>query len=877
MASFVNYQATPQAENYQSHSRGIDRAQPNKAFGELFEGIGGVVDTTVKAIDNQNQVEIGKELQTGIDAIRGAQGVDAAVSDPTITGGETGSALTGGGKTPPGVSVATSEIARINQAYKDGRIGDTYYYSKVEALARQVRNKYPGYREIIDQKVSSIIGTNPANALRTSILQDLKQAQSAAQTRANSDESIIERGKEHLSPAKYSQYLQGNRSPEFINELKRDIQYGEVKKQTISSQKSEYELRKAANTAKKEDIMAIVTRDATDTVWKVMNDGIDAGGGLTIDSLNKKLAGFTQNGKMPTPEELAQLNQQFNLLENQLSTALDRKFTTPFGTKGQFTYAQEINDVTELNKIKEFALAPIRNMRKALTDGDTGLFTLYANSAKLMKDQTMQDILSRSDTARKIQAAQTILGPAFGQLILEGGVFGKAVSDLAKVITMDSVAKSATGDGNGEDILRDAIRESRTKGSNAAKEPVATTLSTHRQILSSKNVSDQALAHEARTWFNPTRNFLTARDLLTENSRQSVLQAWSSPEIVQNMARLKSSYPQDWANYKSWVESSTRAVFSGTIAQLQNWQAKPGTNGVTVVIDKQGRINLVSEAVPGITPGSSERPVQMMSQTKAVTQLNSALEAYRGIAKADGADPNAAVMGLLNAFGLKETPQTPQGGEGAARPTEGNAAPKASIQPSGLMSQANDRSSSDPVIELIADPAEPVDLEAQEVRRGRTRPTGPVDMSTVVPPTADLRTAINVAATELGISPIDLATVISYETGGKFDPAIRGGAGNRHIGLIQFGSEEQKMYGANQNQSVGEQMQAVVRYLRHRGVKPGMDILDVYSTINAGAPGLYNRSDAGNGGAPGTVRDKVVNQMSGHRRKALAILGETQE
>ena len=49
-------------------------------------------------------------------------------------------------------------------------------------------------------------------------------------------------------------------------------------------------------------------------------------------------------------------------------------------------------------------------------------------------------------------------------------------------------------------------------------------------------------------------------------------------------------------------------------------------------------------------------------------------------------------------------------------------------------------------------------------------------------------------------------------------------------------------------------------------------MLDAYSIINAGAPGRYNASDANNGGAPGTVRDKVEKQMGAHRAKARALL-----
>jgi len=131
--------------------------------------------------------------------------------------------------------------------------------------------------------------------------------------------------------------------------------------------------------------------------------------------------------------------------------------------------------------------------------------------------------------------------------------------------------------------------------------------------------------------------------------------------------------------------------------------------------------------------------------------------------------------------------------------------------------------------------------------------------------------ALRSAAKELGVSPEDLATVISYETGGTFSPSIRGGAGNRHIGLIQFGANEQRAHKASQDQTFPEQMTSVVDYLKKRGFKPGMGILDLYSTINAGRPGRYNASDAGNGGAPGSVADKV-GTMGPHAARARMFL-----
>jgi hypothetical protein len=133
-------------------------------------------------------------------------------------------------------------------------------------------------------------------------------------------------------------------------------------------------------------------------------------------------------------------------------------------------------------------------------------------------------------------------------------------------------------------------------------------------------------------------------------------------------------------------------------------------------------------------------------------------------------------------------------------------------------------------------------------------------------------------ANALGMDPLDLATIISYETGGTFDPTQAGPTTQwgQHRGLIQFGEPQAREYGVDWNDPLNSQLGpdgAVADYYRANGWKPGMGMLDAYSIVNAGAPGRYSASDANNGGAPGTVADKVNNQMDGHRQNALRLLG----
>ena len=70
------------------------------------------------------------------------------------------------------------------------------------------------------------------------------------------------------------------------------------------------------------------------------------------------------------------------------------------------------------------------------------------------------------------------------------------------------------------------------------------------------------------------------------------------------------------------------------------------------------------------------------------------------------------------------------------------------------------------------------------------------------------------------------------------DPNIVGGAGGRHKGLIQFGSNEQKLYGIAGPQTRASQMPKVLQYFQDRGFKPGMGIDRAYATVLGGNPNV---------------------------------------
>lgn len=219
-----------------------------------------------------------------------------------------------------------------------------------------------------------------------------------------------------------------------------------------------------------------------------------------------------------------------------------------------------------------------------------------------------------------------------------------------------------------------------------------------------------------------------------------------------------------------------------------------------------------------------------------------------------------------------------------------------SSRTSGLYKDAQgkrDNAAVDQILAAMGGGSQPVSISARNANPNAPRraavdqlypigKSGPAPRENVDPATGlNLGELIIETAQAIGADPLDLATAISYETAGTFNPRKKGPTTQwgQHEGLIQFGQPQQRQYGvdlSSDEAAIRSQLGAdgaIARYFKASGFKPGMSGLDLYSTINAGSPGRYNASDANNGGAPGSVADKWNNQMSEHRAKAARLLG----
>lgn len=160
---------------------------------------------------------------------------------------------------------------------------------------------------------------------------------------------------------------------------------------------------------------------------------------------------------------------------------------------------------------------------------------------------------------------------------------------------------------------------------------------------------------------------------------------------------------------------------------------------------------------------------------------------------------------------------------------------------------------------------------ADAIRTGAVPPPSPTygyGVNTGAAPNKSAAQALVSHSNSLGLNPYDIATLISYETGGTFNPGVRGGKNNAHVGLIQFGAEEQRKYGIKPGMTFEQQMVAVAGYLKDRGARPGDDLLTLYKIVNGGNRNVSSKASDGNG----TIEQHVARMRAEHAGNAARFL-----
>lgn len=195
MADFNPQFETPDP-SYLRYSKPIDQPQSDKSTGMLLQGVGAGIDEGVGLADKTFKDVIKKEIDTKTDAAKDdfLTQLDQYKQENGTTGSKPGTGnpldanasaseidlMHPGDNIPGDVQKGLDTVQSLANAKSQSKFKSTNLDANLTDILKDLRNRYPGYRDYIDEQGSKIIGYNPANKLINDKISELNAQQANA-------------------------------------------------------------------------------------------------------------------------------------------------------------------------------------------------------------------------------------------------------------------------------------------------------------------------------------------------------------------------------------------------------------------------------------------------------------------------------------------------------------------------------------------------------------------------------------------------------------------------------------------------------------------------------------------------------------------------
>jgi muramidase (phage lysozyme) len=623
-------QDIPKAEppQYGGSSRGIDTPRPNRAMETLFSGLGDLLGGVATMGENIIESRIQNDINQGADDIRGEFGVDAGME---ITGENARNSPTNTLATPTEITRRGDSIAKLKQLVEEGRINDTHYSARLNSMMKNLRAKYPGHREKVDQLIEREVGFNPANRLRSEMQSTIDKAAAQRNSAAEKYETWLN-----------SESVRG-RLPVDFNERKaagNPYTQSEVEDYVRTKQREEIEFKDdaarinrdiAQNTLSERQLEETASKHAN----RLINETIrDVGGTVLGEQLKKfeqQITKIQAGGLKASPQEIEGLKAGLAQIKVQLTTALHNRMNvqTDWGSK---------LGPEKTKKIIDGALLPYNILEDALTNDKMGIIPSAMNMIKAQKDADTRRLMENNEGLRKLSVVQDQLGqtgiaimqmsPGGPQMLSEAG---KAVVDLklSDMIIDGKPAKQAT-----EEIKRDL-------GSKASATAYRTLVNKAIDLTLAEDTKKEGAAALSSALFSRENDNFA--QMFSSKDRLDVWTRMVSPEMTKRMESLKEVDPGAWSRYKEWSIKNVYPIFKGEIDEVNKIVGKD--RHFTVNFD--GKQLVVQPTPEGMALGRSTIEPRLRHLQAGTDRLNRALYNLEPILKAEGGSIEKELPGML--------------------------------------------------------------------------------------------------------------------------------------------------------------------------------------------------------------------------------------
>lgn len=446
----------------------------------------------------------------------------------------------------------------LDQAYASGKITDTHRWMLLDVAARELRSKYPGYREHIDNVVKDVTGADPANKVIDGIRQDamrggaddedkmLKQMVKKAQedgymqytgTRSNADGLPVDAKGQRLSLG------------DFQNAV------GKVRAVHYATQAEKEQLARDDAAGKADDKM--VFRNAQARIDQTL-DGVFKGASSTLgnnpEEVSKRLEQIQNDvaaGKPLAGQELVAMQAQWQATRSQVMKQVQLEIASTPGLKN-------------LNSEQRKNLLENAELRLAQFDD----ILINKNFGLLNHNKALSDQIGNADVARLIDNNQMMrhvnaLNKMGGADLVKNyfSVNPQSFNDLQKLLKNQAITEMLATGKPIHELVQQAAKEAKVTNPQYYDTLIDTGIKTILDPKTPKQILDNAI----NSLYGPQNANLLFRHengtyvpTFPASKNQEYYAKLTSPEVMKRVLELSrtsgdSSY---WANYYGWATRS---------------------------------------------------------------------------------------------------------------------------------------------------------------------------------------------------------------------------------------------------------------------------------------------------------------------------------
>lgn len=607
-------------------------------FASVVDGVAALGDGIIKATDAIIKSQINDEVTGAVDQVREEYAVNG-----DLYGGRD---ITNNPQTTPEIEKQLKYAKEIHQGYMAGTIKDSNYWARLDSISRQLRTRYPGHREYIDDKLSSMVGGTPANRLREQLAEEAR-----ALARNSGEQSPLEKiqwssikdGQEkgindQIDPNWQQKIQDGTLDvQDFVskigafNYLRTQTQ---VKHDQIANAKEETELNKtvAVETAQQE-----VTIGVNSLFLRAASAG-----GVGYNEMFKEIHKMEQEGRLPKDGPalegmLAKVNAMKMAVKAGVSQIIDGEWANHPGQK----YSNYMDQTTR-DKITNDALFRVQILEDALTGKGTGLIDRLESSINYTTKGDTKRLLESDNNFRMMAAAEGVVGKeGLAILFQHNPTFAGSVAEtLSDAILGDLVT------GRSDSVVRTirSVRDRTGAGSKELTQSVGYLKARLLEYLQSDSANPEGFRNIATALFNDKENLLT---MLSPQDAALVLGQLTTPAMTKRMQEMTTYDPQIKKQYDKWATSGFLWINQAAIQTVKDTKV----NRKYIDIEFDPKTLQFRTVTRGSLNPSDYNPADPLAQVQnagemifnqqsrqAIADLNLAIKNFEPYAKASGVE-----------------------------------------------------------------------------------------------------------------------------------------------------------------------------------------------------------------------------------------------